>query len=174
LPFTKKAYKKAKNQYPELSDTIEKAIKQQTSLEKENCKSLDRASEPTAVIMKAIFSEISTDSVHKKILERFGYFLGRYVYLCDALDDLQDDFKKKSYNVLLLQKEITELSQIEIDFCKNIAKETINFTLGELANIYVLLPIEKYKPILDNIIYLGLKNTFELIIKGENKKEKLK
>ena len=124
--------------------------------------------------MRAIFSELSTDLVHKKILERFGYFLGRFVYLCDALDDLKDDYNKKSYNVLLLQKEITDFNQSEIDFCKNNAKDTINFTLGELANTYVLLPIEKYKPILDNIIYLGLKNTFELIFKGENEKEKLK
>ena len=172
LPFTKKSYKKAKNQYPELSETIENAMKEQTLLEKENCKSLDRASEPTAIIMKAIFSEISSDDIQKKVLERFGYLLGRYVYFCDALDDLKDDYIKKSYNALLLQKEITELNENEIEYFRGIATDTINFTLGELANTYVLLPIEKYKPILDNIIYLGLKNTFVQILKGEIEKEK--
>jgi len=174
LPFTKKAYKKAKAKYPNLSDTIEKAMQEQNKLEKEKCKSLDRAGEPTATIMKAIFSEISDDEKTKIVLERFGYLLGRYVYFCDALDDLKDDFEKKNYNALLLQKEIDELTDSELEYFRNISQDTINFTLGELANAYVLLPIEKFKPILDNIIYIGLQNTFTLILKGQNEKEKQK
>lgn len=172
LPFTKKAYKKAKREYPELSETIEKAMQEQTLLEKEKCKSIDKASEPTAKIMQAIFSEITSDEKEKMLNARFGYLLGRYVYYCDALDDLQDDFEKKNYNPLLLQQEVNELSDTEIEYYHNLASDTVNFTLGELANTYVLLDIKRYKPILDNIIYLGLKNTFQLILKGENKKEK--
>ncbi len=172
LPFTKKSYKKAKNQYPELSKAIEKAMQEQNKLEKENCKSLDRASEPTAEIMKAIFSELSSDKDQQIVLERFGYLLGRYVYFCDALDDLQDDYEKDNYNAVLLQKDTNALDEANLKFFRELTADTINFTLGELANAYILLPVEKYKPILDNIIYLGLKNTFLHILKNENKKEK--
>ena len=42
----------------------------------------------------------------------------------------------------------------------------MNFTLGELAEAYVKLDIQMYKPIIDNIIYLGLKNVFEQIRDG--------
>lgn len=174
LPFTKKAYKKASSQYPELSKVIEEAMIKQALIEKEKCKSIDQASEPTAMIMQAVAGEISENENEKKILERFGYFLGRYVYLCDALDDLSDDYERKDYNALLLQEDVTELNETNYDSLRNLAKDSVYFTLGELANTYVLLDIERYKPILDNIIYLGLKNTFELIYSGKLEKEKNK
>ena len=172
IPLIKKHYKKASEQYPELSKIIEQEMKNQSLLEKENCTSLDRASEPTANIMKAIAQEISEDEKTKRLLGRMGYFLGRYVYFCDAIEDLQDDFDHNNYNALLLQNDFQELNDIEKQKLIELTIDTINFTLGELANTYVLLSIEKYKPILDNIIYLGLKNTFNLIIKGDYEKEK--
>ena len=101
-----------------------------------------------------------------------GYFLGRYVYFCDAIEDLQDDYDHNNYNALLLQNDLQELNDNEKHKLIELIIDTINFTLGELANTYVLLSLEKYKPILDNIIYLGLKNTFNLIIKGDYEKEK--
>ena len=40
-------------------------MQEQTLLEKEKCKSIDKASEPTAKIMQAIFSEITSDEKEK-------------------------------------------------------------------------------------------------------------
>lgn len=174
LLFYKKPYKKASLMHPELSKAIETEMKNQSTLEKEQCKSLDKAGEPTANIMKAIAGGISEDKNKKRLLERMGYLLGRYVYFCDAIEDLQDDYKSKNYNALLLQNEITELNEAEKKKLIEITEDTVYLTLGELANTYVLLSIEKYKPILDNIIYLGLNNTFSQIIKGEFEKEKKK
>ena len=172
IPFIKKHYKKASKQYPELSKIIEQEMKNQSLLEKENCTSFDRASEPTANIMKAIAQEISEDEKTKRLLGRMGYFLGRFVYFCDAIEDLQDDYEHNNYNALILQNDFQELNDNKKQKLIELTIDTINFTLGELANTYVLLSIEKYKPILDNIIYLGLKNTFNLIIKGDYEKEK--
>lgn len=172
LPFIKKEYKKAAHQYPELASTIEYEMENQFIIEKEKCSSIDMAGEPTANIMKAIAGEISDNPEQKRILERFGYLLGRYIFFCDAIKDLDDDFKDGNYNVLLLQKNIIKLDKEEKDYLKEIATDTINFTLGELANTYLLLDIQKYKPIFDNIIYLGLKNTISLILQGKSEKEK--
>ena len=47
------------------------------------------------------------------------------------------------------------------------------FPIGELAETYVKLNIEMYKPIIDNVIYLGLKNVFDLV-KSEKFKIKLR
>lgn len=171
IPFTKKAYTKASKEYPELSKAIEDAMKKQNDLENKNCKNLDKASEPTAIIMQAIIGQISSDETQKRILDRFGYLMGRYIYICDALDDVRDDYKRKGYNSLFHQDEGYELSSEEMDRLRGVAKDSIYFTLGELANAYVLLNIEKYKPIIDNIIYLGLKNTFELILKDEEEQK---
>ena len=69
--------------------------------------------------------------------------------------------KRKRYNPLLLQDGCENLN---IEKIREIAKDSIYFTLGELANAYTLLNIKKFKPILDNVIYLGLSNTFNLVL----------
>jgi hypothetical protein len=170
LPILKKHYKKAALKFPVLAEKIEAAMQMQREIEEKASAGIDIASEPTALIMKAVAGEISSDLTEKRILERFGYFLGRYVYLCDAVDDIEEDLKKNNYNPLIL-KEIT-MDASEIEIIKNNARESINMTLSELSNAYILMSIKKYKTILDNIIYLGLKNTFEQIIKKDKEKTK--
>lgn len=172
LPFIKKHYRKAKSLYPELADVVETQMKRQTEIERNRCTNLDLAGEPTALIMSAIAGQISDDTEKKENLARLGYLLGRYVYFCDALADLTDDYKKGNYNPLVLSgiTDITDNSQK--DKVKEIATDTVNMTLGEIANTFVSLDIQKYRPVFDNIIYLGLKNTFSRILLGDYEKEK--
>lgn len=167
LPFLKHGYKKAKKKHSELALKIEECMVMQNDLEKNRTKSIDAACEPTAVIMQEIAREISDNDAKRKILERFGYLLGRYIYICDALDDVESDYKKGNYNALLLQREVNGMNDEDRKYFQSVATDSINFTLGELANSYVELNLSRYKPILDNIVYLGLGNTLSQIIKGE-------
>ena len=178
LPFFNGAYKKASLKYPELAGVIEEQMKSQRQIEAEKCQKIDIACEPTAKIMEAIFGEL-TDDERKKDLQRFGYLLGRYIYLCDALDDVKDDYKKKNYNPLLMQydtdKDKKELPADDYNKIKAYVKDSVNFTLGELAEVYVRLDLKMYKPIIDNVIYLGLRNVHELIEQGKfNRKNERK
>ncbi len=172
LPFVKGAYKKATKKYPELSKIIEEEMRNQSQLEQENCKSIDRAAEPTSKIMSAIAKYISDDKTKQEDLQRLGYFLGRYVYLSDAIEDMNKDLRNNNYNVLVyhLNKDADE--QQRRKEILELTEDTINLTLGEIAECYVNLNLQKYKDIFDNIIYLGLRNTFLLIIKNEFSKEK--
>ena len=163
VPFITGAYLKARKKYPALAAKVEKQMRHQTALEKENCSSLDRACEPTARIMQAVFAELGADSVQRKKMGNFGYFLGRYVYITDALDDLRGDAKKKRYNPLLCRYDIERVTD---DDFKRIAGETefsLNMTLGLLADAYCKCGIVNYRDILDNIIYLGLKDVFKQV-----------
>ena len=164
LPFFSKGYKKAKEKYPQLCSVTEKNMQVQVKMEKAKCKSIDLAAEPTANIMAEIAAEISTDEEKKKILSRFGYTLGRFVYLTDALDDFKKDGKTKSYNTLLLNNP-------DFEKAKQLAQDSVYLTLAELADCYMKLEIKNFKPILDNIIYLGLKNSFYLV-QNERKTKK--
>ncbi len=160
LPFAKSAFKKASKAYPELAEEIGKYIAQQATLEREGCASLDQAAEPTAMIMAAIAQGISQDEKQRFVLNRFGYQLGRWIYFTDALDDMEEDRKSRSYNPLLMQ------NIDDIDKVKELARGSINLTAGEMSLCYSLLRLGAYKPILDNILYLGLPNTLEKIIQG--------
>ena len=68
-------------------------------LEKENCDSLDRVAEPFAMMLK----ELADYALEEKRSESGGlifYYLGKWIYLVDALDDYDKDVKKGNYNPL--------------------------------------------------------------------------
>jgi hypothetical protein len=133
-------------------------MKAQAALEAENEASLDAAAEPTAASMAKIFS-LMGGAEDSRALERLGYFVGRYVYLCDALDDLRKDIKTGGYNPLALAK---------VKEPEAFAKESIYMTAGEACLAYALLDLESYKPVLDNIVNLGLKNGADAILTKTN------
>ena len=92
--------------------------------------------------------------------------LGRFIYILDAYEDIEGDKKKKRFNPYVL-------SGAKID--KENIRQTLTLALSSISNCYELLDINKNKPILDNIIYLGLKNKLDNTIdkKGEENEKPL-
>ncbi len=162
--FTIRAYKKASENYPNLSKYISEQMELQNKLEAENCKSIDRASEPSSNMLAEIASGLSQNIDEKRVLRRFGYLLGRYIYIADAFDDIEKDFQSRGFNPLIVgDSAIHELNMQEV---QKKTEDSISFTLGALADAYVQLELKRFKPITDNIVYLGLKNTFyEMVTK---------
>lgn len=163
-----RAYKKAASSNPELAEVMERAMKEQWSVEGMASDSLDAAAEPTAMITGKLAEGLSSEPKTKRILYRIGQMLGRYIYITDALDDISKDEASGSYNPLLL---IEGVRKPEGGFDRELAREKalsfFRFTMGELASAYVLLPVKKYKSILDNVIYQGLEHTFALVYQGK-------
>ena len=174
LPFFRKPYKKARSRYKELSDKIEAAMKLQNKVEKDKDAGIDAACEPTALMMQAVFGGIGRNERERQLLERFGYCLGRYIYVTDALDDLKKDITEGGYNPIKLYMQRNgivwdgsgKLPDEAVRYCQ----WTVNMSLGGLADSYVALDLKRFRDILDNIVYLGLKNTFELVRKGKFRK----
>lgn len=170
LKMLEKAYKKAVEQYSGLAEYVSEQIREQRRLEKENCKSIDRASEPVSNILAKIASETGKTAEQKRILNRFGYLLGRYVYIADAFETLEQDFAGRSFNPLVMGNYVVnDLNYPEV---KKKTEDSVSFTLGSLSDCYVQLEFEFFKPIIDNIVNLGLKNSFyDLIKKKEEQPE---
>lgn len=155
-PFFSSANKKASKKYPEISNVVAEYIAEQSALEKGDCKEIDEASNPTAKALGNIFMLCSNDNVQKRILERLGYCVGRYIYILDAACDLQEDIKSGSYNPFKhgLKGDIKE-------YLGERAKPQLYFCINEAAAAFELLDIKKFKTILGNIIYLGMEETFK-------------
>ena len=149
-PIFKSANKKAAKKYPQIEKFVADYIEEQTHLEKANCDMVDKAADPTAKVLSQILMLCSEDTAQKRVLERLGYCLGRYIYLMDAFCDLEDDKKSGSYNVLKNKTDIKPYIEGQLYFCIN-----------ESAKAFELLDIKKFKTILGNIIYLGLEGTFK-------------
>lgn len=147
-PFLKTANNKAAKKYPHIEKIVRDYITEQSLLEKENCKEIDRIADPTADALAKILMCCSEDNSQKRVLERLGYCLGRYIYLLDAYCDLEKDIKTGNYNVLKGKTNVKEYIESQIYFCIN-----------EAGMAFELLDVKKYKTILGNIIYLGLEDT---------------
>ncbi len=149
LPIAKRARKKALA-FADGKNADKAAFEMtaaQQRLEAEKCPLSDAAAEPTAKFLSAVLGGISENGGEKAVLERFGYLLGRYVYLCDALDDLEKDKKSGNYNPFLYSGE--EAAEE--------AKKALFLTTAELGDDLDLLELYHYKGILENIVGLGLR-----------------
>lgn len=155
-PIFSAAHKKAAQEYPQIESAVAEYISAQNELEKQNCQSLDAAADPTAIVMSRILPLCSCDTAARRVLERLGYCLGRYIYLLDAACDLPEDIKNGSYNVLK-----NELDGEPTAFVNERVEPQLYVCANEAAKAFELLDIKKFKPILGNIIYLGLEETFK-------------
>lgn len=159
-PLFSHARNKAKKEYPQIDKIISEYIAAQNALERDGCAKLDKAADPTAKALAELLRLCSDDERQKRVLERIGYCLGRYIYLIDAACDLPQDIKKGSYNCLKYETE-GEPSE----YAKKRIVPQLYFCSNEAGKAFELLDVKKYKPILGNIIYLGLEDTFKKELK---------
>ena len=151
-----------------LYEIIESGLKKISETEKENCTSLDRASDGFAEMMGKVASYGITDS-KQRIAYTCGYHIGRYIYIIDALDDLDEDLKSGNYNPLLASYGSIEAAEKEIP---SIA-ETLYDSLNAFSNSYALCCSPKQNGIdrlVFNISELGGRNAVNRIIERKSKK----
>ena len=154
------AKRKVKKNYRTLFKNCRDTINKLSDLEKNNCDDLDKLSDVFANLLKLLFvPDFITENSEKRILSHIGYMLGRFIYIIDAYEDMEKDEKKKNFNPFLLSENSPD---------KDLIFDTLSFDLSSLSNAYELLDLKVNKPILDNIIYLGLSGVLDKTIKGEN------
>ena len=86
-----KKYKKAGRGHWEVSGRI---VRQR----EKNCSDLDEIARPFGELMAELF--VWQEDAFEKILRRFGFYLGKYIYLMDAFMDLEEDKRKGCFNPL--------------------------------------------------------------------------
>lgn len=153
--------KKAKEiigEYPRQSRVIQKALRAIQKCEKEQCMDLDRISGYFGKMMAELF--VYKKDVWEKTLRRMGFFLGKFIYLMDAYDDLEDDIKKGCYNPL---KKLRESEDYE-ERMKGILCMMIAECSAEFEKLPCLLDVD----ILRNILYDGVWNRYRLIQMKKN------
>ena len=149
LPFVYFKFKKAKKLRPNTAALIKEQTDLQRLFEKENSP-LDKLCLPTCNMTKEILQGCTKDENLKEACGKFGFFMGRVIYLLDALKDREEDEKEAKFNIFNLEQ-----------LAEQTAKEECFMSLGEMAYWYRQLPIDKERDILDNIIYLGLARSIE-------------
>ena len=120
---------------------------------------IDQCCDPTASALGGILALAGRDQPQQRILQRLGYMLGRYIYLCDAVDDLEQDQQRGAFNPLKNRPDPAQQAEL------------LRHTMAEIGAAYALLTPQYFKGILDNIVFMGLPRQAELILEGENRHE---
>lgn len=165
FPFVRWCWQKARQKEPQY-DCFAADMMQNQQLAESRLSGPDPAAEPTAHFLSQICETLSDDPDQKRVLARFGYLLGRYIYLSDALDDLEKDAKKHRFNPFLQRYTVSELKSVSY----SPAVESIHGTIAELEKAFSLLNLNDWQPIAENIVYYGLKQSLQNILR---KKEKI-
>lgn len=142
-------FRRARKAYPDIEAAAGKMIESQQLAERKGS-GIDESADPTAKMLSFLCERLSDDEMTRRVLSRFGYCLGRWIYLIDAADDLEKDIKHRCFNPFI---SVTEADSAETAvFCN----ETLNMTASQLIMAYELLQPVSYREILDNIVYHGL------------------
>ena len=157
----KNMFQKAATRQSEISNIIENFMNNQINLENSQKKSIDQSCDPTAKCLGLVAQTLSNNPQNQKILYRIGYMLGRYIYLMDALDDIDKDFKSKTFNPFLAEN--AELNAEKKSKIFENALLSLNFSIAQLAESFERLQIEKYKSIIKKIIYFGLRSAIKKV-----------
>lgn len=161
LPYASFLKRKAKKKYPKLFEIIKDSCEKQEICEKENTDSVDKAAHNSADALGKIFSCFNNNAK----LYRFGYLVGRWVYLIDAADDLTKDIKTNSFNVFKNKYSLSSSSQITDEIRKDI-EGTLNMCQGVLADAFMELETAKMCSIIENIIFDSFTDTIINVVKG--------
>ncbi len=168
----KNAFKKAVNMYPIVSDSIYLQLLKLNTLERQGCTSIDEIAEPFSALMRDILKwkdndELCTSPLKLELLGNMGYNLGKWIYLIDALADIERDKKENNYNIFNI-KYPDKLNKSEIKFILEmcLAKlsenwEELKLILQEENNIENIRYINGIG-VIDNLIYLGMRHLTEV------------
>ena len=151
--------KKAGRRFPWLAAAVENAMEAQRLAESEAA-GPDPCAEPTAKLLEEVFGRLAgCDEKLRPALESFGYFLGRWVYLMDAADDLAQDLKEGSFNPFIARLGLEGETKLEGEKRRQ-AEESCNAALNATAARLVLamnlIPLGDFAPVIENVVTKGL------------------
>ena len=170
LPFAKAAHKKAQKRVPAIDAAVAEMMAAQAEAEATDTDSIDRAAEPFALMLQTLAADIAADGTQKWVLERFGYCLGRWVYLMDAVDDLAEDLAKGRYNPYILSRHLKKGDADGVKEARDYSLYTLNACLAECKAAYDLLEVRRFDGILRNILEEGMAHAQKRVIAGEEEK----
>lgn len=165
-------YAKAKRNFPELDKHFAAEYDRLRALEQRNEASIDSFADPFANMLREAAIAVLGDSCSKDIQNLF-YLLGKWVYLVDAIDDVQKDHENGEFNPFFVgynyqnKDKFFEDKGSEIDF---LLKSCYN----SICNAYKNIDIKLNEGAITNILWYGILMRSEEILGGRDNCKKIR
>ena len=153
-------YRRAAGRQPAFDRAVRRCLDELRALEQARTPSLDRPADTFARILQAAAPETG-QSARDRAMGQLLYHVGRWIYLLDAWDDLEQDRRKGAYNPIALRFPGTEMEHR--DYLRTTLRHSRNLASSALS----LLELGQWEGIVYNIVYLGLPAVEELVFSGQ-------
>ncbi len=169
FPLVWLMHKKAKKCAPVIEKTVEQMMQRQKSIEAKPSVCIDEAADPSSKALGEIICH-GFEGKKRELMYTIGYMTGRYVYILDAADDLEDDIKNSNFNPFL------SANISSPDARKEFSEKVIgmlNLTQANALEALDALELKRFFNISDNILCDGLTNSAKSVL-AKYETEKIK
>ena len=162
--FLSGAYKRARKRLPEAAVAVREHLAALSRLERERPASVDAPA--------AVFGELLADVVAfglpdtaVRVARVIGDKVGRFIYIADAIDDLEKDAKRGNFNPVLAlfgEKptcEERESIRVALIACLSDLEAALDLTEEH--------PRPEIKAVIENILYFGMPDTVRRVLCGK-------
>ena len=151
----KNKLKRAYEKYPKKAEIIKEQLDILYNLEMQKNTNIDLVSNTFGNLMSEIFAY--KEDEYESELRRIGFNIGKYIYLLDAYEDLDKDYKKGRYNPFIEYIDKKEELKQRVD-------KLISLCLGMLSNSIDRLNLKMNTGIIENIVYSGVYLRYQNIL----------
>ena len=144
---------KAKRKYHVQEQEIALALNKLSEMEKQEEPDILKLAGCFGELMESLFDY--RQDAFSGYLREFGYFLGRFIYIMDAYDDLSQDRENGCFNPFLA-------ASGQEGFEEKVQELLLN-EIAAAGNAFQKLPCLEYADILGNILYAGVWNRYDQI-----------
>lgn len=137
--------RKIEKKYPRQAEAVRRSLETLSRIERERKAGIDEAARCTGELLGEIF--VFREDMWAERLRRIGFYLGKFVYLCDAWEDLEKDRGRGLYNPFALGDTPPREEAV---------RGVLESMMAECAAQFEALPIVEEAPILRNILYAGV------------------
>ncbi len=170
LPFASRARKKVIDSgLSELDSIIKEKISLLSSKEREKSDSVYDCAEIFGELLAEVFSKNIADGRNRRCMHLLGYRVGRWIYIADALDDIEKDRKDGAYNPFVLSGVDTDSESFKTDI-----DMALRLELSECEKALDLMDITDpgIFNIIENIFYLGMPSVIQKTLYKQEKIQK--
>ncbi len=142
----KKSYEETKQRYERQTKALEQYMKALSACEAERDENPDRGANLTGEMLQEVF--LMRDDEYARYLRPLFYYLGKFIYLSDAYQDVEKDAESGDYNPYAALQNDPAFDDRVLSHLESV--------MGECVRSFEMLPLFRHRAILQNILYAGV------------------
>ncbi|MCR4842123.1 MAG: DUF5685 family protein [Eubacterium sp.] len=164
MKMFRKDYERIFAAYPRQGRAIEKCMRELWEAEERHEDNIDVVAGITGEMLAEIFVW-KEKGMWANELRNMGFYMGKFIYLMDAYEDVEKDCRNGNYNVLA---KTYRNDREEFD---TFSRLLLTSMLGECAKTFERMPVVLHASIIRNILYSGIWTRFEMVYSKRHRDE---